>query len=696
MPKFSFGDLEVTAEIVELPKLMSRQERDTPITDRRIIAWDGEGMKLSGDEKPQHYVMFGCSADVNGVLINPNLGTMEILEYIIKIGEAYPNAVHVGYGFRYDVNMIIKGLPPKCLREIKVRGECTFTLGPHKWRLAYIPGKTFRVTKRWIAGGQVKRGKRSGDGYISVKIDDMSSFFAQPFLTACESILQHVMTPEDREIIEHGKLARKDNLWVDLPDVERYWRAEIVLMEQMAVTFRKVMYDAGIMLREWYGPGAIATYLISNRGLRDHIQNEPGIPAVHEASKRAYAGGRFELFRVGRIAEPVYGYDINSAYPAALASAPSLGMDHGEWVYVSSPTVIEEFGVYRITYKHGGKPRPIEFTAMPLFHRDPKGSISFPQYVNGWYWSPEAANVAALESMYPGSAVIHEGWVWRHDNTRPFGFLQEMFDERIRLGKHNVISMPYKLGPNSMYGKLAQRVGWDKDKRLPPKSHCLPLAGWITSSCRAQLFRIMAQIPMSKLVAVETDGIYTTQPPETLSMDIGGNLGQWGVDRYDEMLYLQNGVYHRRIGNDWLNPKARGLDIASVSQPVVAEYFRSCVPGEFDPLTVHMRERFIGLNAAFIRGKEQRVHDYLGKWETGTREMLPGGSGKRTHISAFCTACNSGHSAWDTAHPLAIRSNAWGELSAPHHLPWEDAPVPEHVAKFRAMDLVAEDLIIRD
>lgn len=695
MPKFDFSGIEVTAEIVKLPTLVSRTERDTPLTDRRIIAWDGEGMKLSGNDRPQHYVMFGCSADVNGVLVSRDLPLMDILEYIIRIGEENPNAIHVGYGFRYDVNMIIKALPPKYLRQIKVRGECTFTLGPNRWRLAYIPGKTFRVTKRWSTG-LYNKGKRSGDGYVSVKIDDMSSFFACPFLTACESILKDVMTPEDREIIEYGKLARKDNLWDDLPDVERYWRAEIVLMEQMAYTFRKVMYDAGIMLREWYGPGAIATYLISNRGLRDHIQNEPGIPAVHEASKRAYAGGRFELFRVGRIEGPVYGYDINSAYPAALAAAPSLGMEHGEWVYVDRPSVIEEFGVYRITYKHGGKPNPFEFNAMPLFHRDPRGSISFPQYVNGWYWSPEASNVAALGKRYPGSVEIHEGWVWRHDNTRPFQFLQEMFDERMRLGKKNIVSMPYKLGPNSMYGKLAQRVGWDKQKRLPPKSHCLPLAGWITSNCRAQLFRVMAQMPMSSLVAVETDGIYTTQPPEALSVAFGDKLGEWGVDRYDEMLYLQNGVYHRRIGKDWLNPKARGLDIASVSQPVVEEYFRGCVPGEFNPLTVQMRERFIGLNAALIRGKDERVHDYLGRWEAGTREMLPGGSGKRTHIAALCTACRSGNTAWDTAHPLAIRSNAWGEMSAPHHLPWEDAPIPKHVAMFREMDLVDEDLIVRD
>lgn len=691
-----FFGMELQVETVAMPKLVTRAERDKPVIERRMIAWDGEGMKLSGDDRPQHYVMFGCSADRDGVLISRNLPVMDILEYIIKIGLEFPNAIHVGYGFRYDANMIIKGLPPQHLRAIKVAGECRFKLNGNRWRIAYVPGKSLRITKRWSTGRK-NTGKRSGDGYVSVKIDDMSSFFARPFLSACESILKDVMTDEDREVIEHGKNARKDNTWDDLDSVWRYWRAEIMLMEQMAVRFRQVMYDAGIMLREWYGPGAIASYLISNRGLRDHIQNEPGIPAVHEASKRAYAGGRFELFQVGRVKGPIFGLDINSAYPAALAQAPSLGLEHGQWVYVREPQVIEEFAVYRITYSHRGNPQHVEFNPMPLFFRDVKGSISFPQHVQGWYWSPEAANAMQLGKIF-GGVTIHEGWVWRHDGTRPFGFLQEMFDKRLEIGKENAESMPFKLGPNSMYGKLAQRVGWDKKNRLAPKSHCLPLAGWITSHCRAQLFRVMMQMKRSDIIAVETDGIYTTADPSTLNLQYGGGLGEWGVDEYKEMMYLQSGVYNLKGKNGrWIPPKARGLDGTAVAAPVVQRYFKNCKPGTFPHLTVQMRERFVGLNAAMIRGRGAEVHQFLGLWETGTRDMEPGGKGKRIHMgSEVCPVCQDGASAWDAPHPLAINSTSFGELSNPHHLPWEDEPEPIDVSMYREMDLVEADLIVRD
>jgi hypothetical protein len=709
MPKFEIagynGGFTVELSDVEvetLPEQQTRAQRDTPLEKRRIIAWDGEGMKLSGNDKPQHYVMFGCSAEPEWVMVNRNLGTMEILEYIIAVGERYPNAVHIGYGFRYDAFMIVKGLPDKHLRALKHHGEVNFKLGNIRWRIHIIPGKSFRVTKRWSTGKR-NTGKRSGDGYVSVKIDDMASFFARPFLDACESILADVMTDEDREVIAHGKQARKDNQWEDLPEVQRYWRAEIRLMQMLAETFRDVMFNAGIRLKEWYGPGAIASFLISKRHLRKHLQNEPPIKEVHEASKVAYAGGRFELFRVGRIQGPVYGLDINSAYPAALSKAPSLGLDHGEWVHVANPSSIEEFGVYRITYNHRGKAKPVEFGAMPLFHRDPRGSISFPQFVNGWYWSPEAATAAAIGERYPGSVRILEGWVWRNDGTRPFEFLSEMFEERIRLGKKNVISMPYKLGPNSMYGKLAQRVGWNEKTHEPPKSHCLPLAGWITSSCRASLYRMMLQMPMHKLVAVETDGIYTTMSPDDLVAEYGDGLGQWDVEQYDEMLYLQNGVYHMRQGETWKSPKARGLDIASVAKPIVEEYLRNCQPGDFQPLHVQMRERFIGLNAAYMRAQWKRnseigvgVKEFLGRWEAGTREMVPGGKGKRVHIPKACGECQTGLSAWDSPHRLAIRSRSIGDMSTPHSLPWENGVVPDEMELARELDLTEGDMIFDD
>lgn len=656
-----------------------RRTRDVPIEHRRIIAWDGEGMRLSGKGKPQHYVVFGCSVDIDGVLVDQDLKTVELLDYICKIGEQYPSAVHIGYGFRYDSNMIVRSLSTSRLLELKDEGETYFTQDGYRYRVAWLPGKRLTVTKRAVGA----EGKRD---YVSVRIDDIVSFFAAPFITAIESVLSDELTEDDRAVIAHGKLSRGENVWEDMPEVLRYWRAEIRLMQRLGEKFRDVMYAAGFMLRDWYGPGALSSYLIRTRGLRDHIVNgPPDLPdGVHTASKHAYAGGRFELFRMGRFTGPVYSLDINSAYPYAMSKAPSLGVDHGFWRWEQNPTEISYFGVYKIRFRSPEK-NPFERRAMPLFHRDSKGSISYPPVVTGWYWSPEAASVISR----PGVEVL-EGWVWENDGNRPFLFLEEMFHERMRIGKKNVLSMPYKLGPNSMYGKFAQRVGHRNGE--PPRSHCLPLAGWVTSYTRAMLYKVIRQIPPSRLIAVETDGIYTTHNPEKLNgIDMGSGLGQWDRSDYDEMLYLQSGVYHRRVRDEWLSAKSRGLDVTSVALPVVRDYLQRCEPGHFPPLTVTMRDRFVGLTAAAMSSAPLKTRHC--RWEGGTRDLLPGGKGKRAHVPAACPACFRGETAYDVPHTLVVRSRSDGTLSYPHLLPWETDEQYEDTEQVQALDAISEDLI---
>lgn len=654
-----------------------RRTRDVPIDHKQIIAWDGEGMRLSGKDKPQHYVMFGCSADIDGVLIGESLDTVTLCRYITKIGEQHPGAVHIGYGFRYDSNMIVRTLSTRRLLELQANGETYFDDGDDRYRIAWLPGKRFTVTRRY------GKGKRE---YVTVRIDDIVSFFAAPFISAIESVLKDELSEDDRAVIAHGKLSRGENNWEDMPDVLRYWRAEIRLMERLGERFREVMFAAGFMLKDWYGPGALSSYLIRTRGLRDHIVNgPPDIPdGVHVASKHAYAGGRFELFRFGRFEGPVYGLDINSAYPYAMSKAPSLGEGHGFWNWTQNPKDPSYFGVYKIRYRGVGT-NPFERRAMPLFHRDYKGSISYPTVTTGWYWSPEASAVWGS----PGVEVL-EGWEWVSDGNRPFLFLQEMFNERLAIGKKNVMSMPFKLGPNSMYGKFAQRIGHRDGK--PPRSHCLPLAGWVTSYCRAMLFNVMRQIPPSRLIAVETDGIYTTHDPAKLrGVTMGDQLGEWDYSRYDEMLYVQNGVYHRRSGEEWLPTKSRGLDVASVALPVVQDYLRRCESGQFPTLTVEMRERFIGLTAAAASSAPLKTRHC--RWEGGTRELAPGGKGKRAHVPAACPTCLRGLNAYEAPHTLVIRSRSDGSMSHPHVLPWEETPEYADTQRVRELDAIAEDTI---
>jgi hypothetical protein len=656
-----------------------RTTRSIPLPERQIIAWDSEGITFDAD-KPQRMVIFGCSAEPESPMVGKDLYVSDLLRYITDIGKRYPCAVHVGYGFRYDANMIVRHLPLRCLQELKERGSCLFFAQGLRYRIAWLPGKRFQVSRYGEDGSRV-----------TVSIDDVLSFFSSSFIKATESILSDELTQDDRDVILHGKAQRGQNTWDDVPEMLHYWQREIVLMRRLVERFRDVMFTAGFMLRNWYGPGALSSYIIRQQSVRSHIVNgPPELPRpVHTASKHAYAGGRFELFTMGRFQGPVYSLDINSAYPYAISQAPSLG--EGEWEYVERPTDIAYFGVYRIRF-HAPGASPFEPRALPLFHRDYKGSITFPNVTHGWYWSPEAHIIAG----HPGVEIM-EGWEWRpaDQSLRPFKFLLDMFAERIRIGKSNVMSMPFKLGPNSLYGKLAQRVGHTTDKYgipHPPRTHCLPLAGWVTSYTRAMLFQVIRQVPRDQLIAVETDGIYMTADPATLSgINLGTELGQWDADVYDEMLYLQSGIYHRRQGDTWLSAKSRGLDVTSVALPIVRDYLRSCGAGDFPGLTVQMRPRFVGLTAAAAGRAPLKVRHC--RWEAGERVLEPGGKGKRVHVPAVCPACRRGSSAYDEPHILVVRSRSVGDMSFPHYLPWEAGQQYEDNENAEFLSEVSEDML---
>lgn len=661
-----------------------------PVIEREVIAWDMEGISLSGQEAPQHPVLFGCSADTENPLMprstsSNRLTTREMLEYIISIGEMHPHAIHVGYAFRYDANMLITGLSERQIVQLWRTNRVTFRFDQeYVWSIHWIPGKMFTVTKRW---GQ----RRNTRAKSSVTIYDFFSFFGQKFINACEQILGDELTDEDREVIEHGKADRGTHTTMDaMPEILHYWRREIALMKRTFEKFRDVMYRAGFALKEWYGPGALANYINSVHSIRTHlagVQITSGDmpPAVHNASKVAFSGGRFELFRAGFIDGPIYAIDINSAYPYALTKLPSF--EKGTWRHIRNPENISLFGVYRIKWK-SPHATPFDVRPNPLFWRDNRGMISYPSIAHGWYWSPEAAIVQGMEGI-----TIEEGWIWETESEeRPWSFLAEMYETRMRLGKSNLLSMPFKLGPNSLYGKYAQTVGWDQKKILPPKSHALPVAGWVTSYCRAMLWSVIRQNP-SSVIGVETDSVFTTQDPRTLNVPIGTGLGQWDIKEYDRMIYLQSGMYHTQKNGEWTGVKSRGLNRAEFPIEKALSYIQSLNPGEaWDKVELWTNPRFIGAGAAIASSESLKsIHT---SWRPQKKEIAMGDTGKRIHVPKACTQCGQGKSPKDEPHRLFVHSRSDGEqLSFPRRLPWEKVEQFPDVQKIKDESALEAELI---
>lgn len=663
-----------------------RKKAPEPI-DRTVIAWDMEGMSLSGEKQPQHPVIFGHSRDIDNPLIGRKLGSWAMLELIAETAQKYPHAIHVGFGFRYDANMILQGFSQGYIRHLYKNGSGrVHDANGCEWRIRWVPGKFLTITKVLGKGKHEK---------VTANIQDYSSFFGgMAFLNTAENILKDELTESDRAVIARGKEARGSQTWEELDDVLYYWRLEIRLIQRVFEKFREVMYQAGFGLRDWYGPGALANYINKSHGIRPHLAGAQVTSAsmpleVHSASKRAFSGGRFELFKAGLHRGPIYSIDINSAYPFALTGVPSLKEGHGFWTHTAHPERVTRFGVYRISFEAPGA-GPVEYRPMPLFWRDRRGLISYPNRLHGWYWSPEARMVLGL----PG-VTIHEGWEWvQTEEVYPWDFLSEMYTTRQRLGKTNLLSMPFKLGPNSLYGKYAQTVGWDKKKQLPPRSHALPIAGWITSYCRSMLWDVIRQDP-SSVIAVETDSVYTTRDPRTLDIEIGSSLGQWDYSEYDDLMYIQSGMYHTRVDGKWTGTKSRGMGKAEFTAEMVSEYLQQLIPGqEWPELTIRTKPRFIGAGAALANPFSFKQRHC--SWRPQDRVISFGDTGKRRLFHAACPEYQDGLTPWDKPYHLAVSSNSDGvSLSAGRKLPWENEQHPQEVADIRELVNAEEEIISR-
>lgn len=628
-----------------------------PLERRPFIAWDGEGVDLNGPGKPQSYTLFGCST---GQLLksNKHLHTFDLVDFMLDVGANNPTAYHVGFAFGYDANMILRSLSENTIQGIHKNGKTTLKrITGHRYHIQYIPNKWFSVSR---FGPKYDRKKNPHDK-TSVRVYDIFTFFGTSFIKAYENTVGPVP-----ELIVKGKADRKNFASLSAEYVETYWRTEIEMLRKLAEELRNRMYGANLRIGQWHGPGALANYVNRKHGVKKHMSKSPD--EVREASRYAYAGGRFEMFRLGRTIGPIYSLDINSAYPFAITKLPSLSV--GQWKHVINPKKLARFGVYhvRLLPRSGGT--FLERAVGPLFHRDGMGNISFPWITDGWYWSPEVRNLRRLKrSQYE----ILEGWEYTGwaDTERPYSWVSFQYNLRRQWKEQgNASQFALKLMLNSLYGKMAQRVGWDEERGRAPQWHQLEWAGYTTSYCRAMLWDVMARIPREQLIAVETDGLYTTMSPTELGIIPSNKLGGWECVKYDEILYVQSGLAWLRKGDEW-ECKRRGLDARTFELEDCINYLHSLGANtNWEPFRGETT-RFIGMGAALNSKAPFKVRHCV--WQTDERKISPGQGGKRVHISGQCSACSSGLTAWEQTHEMSIRSLAYiSSKSHPHDIPWEN------------------------
>lgn len=637
-----------------------------------FVAWDGEGI---GNGRRHQYVLLGNSRGL-ALVDRKGLSTRVVLDALVEGFARAPRAIHVGFAISYDVNMLLRDLPKAKLQALWDAETVDWRSAGRTYRIQYRPRKFFRVTRIHASGA------RTGGTWW-----DAWPFFQSSFVSALERY--GVASESYRAAMRTMKAGRATFRARDLEQIQAYnadeCRSLVTLMERLHAS----LDAAQLTIHRWDGPGAIAASLLKGHGFKAAIAAP--IPAgAGRAFQHAYYGGRIECLRYGHHAGMVHHYDINSAYPAAMRTLPCRGDGCGAWRYIASAKIGDSscFAVYRVRWHFSVA------TLHPLPWRSAKGSVYFPSHGDGWAWWPE---VRAAVDHAPGHVKIIGRWEWvpRCRHPRPLAWIDEAYAAReAAKARGDGAEHAIKLGLNSLYGKLAQRVGarFDGGRWVLPPFHDLAGAGWITSSVRAQLYRVAMQHPRA-VIMLATDGLFSTVPHDVPQTPGQKKLGEWSYETHHSATVVQSGVYilGRADHEEGARIYSRGFAVESIDRAKILAGWRQ---GQVSTRAYH--QRFIGLGAAL---QFERRFTLWRTWHRERRELTlhPWGT-KRTPLvgtrgrPADPSRGLVGTRPTDTRRFWSDAIGAWGPMSAPSLLPWIDGD--NEMDAFQRADAESEDAVL--
>ncbi len=528
-----------------------------------FIGWDCEGINdgfIDNWTERQKLVLIAVST--GDYLYNENgIPQKQRLEFIARIARRYPSSEykHVFFGGSYDFNKILEGIPANLLRDLH-EAKNQWTLFLDEWLFRYRPRKELTIAHVPNGFNPLEKVQNQCDSYI--RFWDVIGFFQSSFLDVIDKWLGRDY--EDYELIASGKIARLNFQGDDKEFMLAYNKAETKALVKVMEILHEQLIRLDLKISRWDGAGAIAAQVFRKYALKDSFFQKESKKdkiilnqEIETACRYAYFGGRIESGFIGRYEGEIFNYDINSAYPYAASLLPNL--NNGEWRYHSQPiTEIEIsnqsiFTLYRIRwYFH------LDRTYYPFPFRGSDGSVIFPKEGERWLFAPEVKS--GIHSLKEHDRIeVLEAWEFvpytQEENT--FQTLETLYYERQRMiEKKDPAEKILKLGLNSIYGKLCQKLGWNEELKKSPAFHFLFFAGWITSFTRAAIYSAV-QTALNDVIAINTDGI-VSKCLLPLRIHKDKNFGGWSLEKADEIVQLQSGVYWIRNENVW-KEKARGL-----------------------------------------------------------------------------------------------------------------------------------------
>lgn len=578
------------------------------------IDWDEESGEeitiLDGDR--HDYVLLSVgdkSLHRNGRELHYN----EIFAFLYEQFEDHPNAAFVGFALGYDFTMWLKHLDANVAWQLltkegiasRKRNDDNPNPNPwpvrdggyretdegrayhsHRWEFDILGGKRFRLRPYVRAEDKPLKVVNHKDGTLSVKriekpwmyICDVFPFFQSSFLKAIkpQPDARRIVSDVEYEVILEGKNHRSCGAHCAVEQQEicpgafgdamiKYNLLENEVLARLMGVLNEGFVSDEIRLscKQWMGPGQAAQEWMSLIGVPRGEEVRESVPQFAlEAGRKCYYGGWFEIFNHGPVPGTSYAYDINSAYPAVIATLPCLL--HGKWKEGRGKPGRLQPGNYRMVC---GTFRGKDEWVGPVPYRTATGNICRPLRVKGWYWWHE---IKASQRAGLIHAMEIEEWV-EYEPCKcppPMRDVSVLYNGRLSVGKNSPQGLAKKLVYNSAYGKCAQSIG-------QPRFSNSIWASLITAGCRTMILDVIATHPTKtkSLLMIATDGIVFKEPHPTIDID-DSRLGAWDAETYENLSLFMPGLYWHDKARKQI---AEGVAPQLKSRGVSAKYLGSVI-----------------------------------------------------------------------------------------------------------------------
>jgi DNA polymerase elongation subunit (family B) len=380
---------------------------------------------------------------------------------------------------------------------------------------------------------------------------------------------------------QEGKINHKqlmNYLFFNCDDVGYYCMKDAELTLKLASVMQKAFEGLEITL-----PNGVKTNIsfknpmsqakIAENFIKDNV--EKGIPypmipkgvvtAFHNVVKdSAFHGGMFETVQRGYFDEPIYDYDINSAYPTTMSQ-----FDHwanGEFKQVEEPTenkygwYITSFDCKYIPYPDFGERYTISYRLPDYSEKELTDTVPNARILYPVGKRTQVITKPELDFMkkHNFKCKVHSGYEWfktKNKYINPFSWIPITYQMRqdiiAQYTKADMRQYALKILMNSTYGKTAQaRNG------IGALTNFF-YASYITSETRMKISEVAINHE-DNVIDIATDGIcLNCECPE---LELSKNkLGLWEPAEFKGALFVGSGIRQMFKQDGSFESHARGL-----------------------------------------------------------------------------------------------------------------------------------------